>query len=136
MARVMTLQQALKIWTLTILTGVLMYTAGQLSESIVADPGSSVTLRWVAVAAAVLSSAIWMVLIAWGAALSDEFHRHVALVGTAIAFAGELLLRVGFIVMQDARLVSSRAYIPTLPSAMGLWIAGVLIAAAYYRARA
>ena len=47
----------------------------------------------------------------------DEYHRHVVLVGAAVAFVGELLVHIGFNVMQDARLVSWSTHLQEIPVA-------------------
>ena len=65
----------------------------------------------------------------------DEYHRHVVLVGTAIAFVAELLVHVAFSVMRDARLVEPNTHLVELPVTMIIWIVGIAISWTYYRLR-
>ena len=78
----------------------------------------------------------WVVLfVAWMVSMVDEYQRHVALVGTAVAFVGELLVHIGFNVMQDARLVSWSTHLQEIPVAMIVWLIGIGASAFYYRLR-
>jgi hypothetical protein len=74
-------------------------------------------------------------MVAWGVSTADEFHRYVALVGTAIAFAADVILRSAIAVMHDTRLIAPQTDLSPVPTAMALWVISVVLASAYYRQR-
>ena len=134
MAKVLSLRQALKVWTAMILSAVLLYMGGELSDFLVAEPASTAS-RWLGAIVAAGSIVPWVFLIAWGVGAADEYHRQIALVGTALAFVLDLLVHVFFNVLQDARLVGWTSHLVELPTAIIVWMVGVAIAAVYYRLR-
>jgi hypothetical protein len=78
----------------------------------------------------------WLLFVAWVVSAADEYHRHVALVGTALAFVGELLVHIGFNVLQDARILSWSVHVQEIPVAMIVWLISVAASAFYHRLRA
>jgi len=132
---VVSLSQALKVWGLTILAVVLMLYGGRLSDSLIASPTATAGLRWLGVVVAAACLLPWIAFVAWSLSMIDEYHRHVVLVGTAIAFVAELLVHVAFSVMRDARLVEPNTHLVELPVTMIIWIVGIAISWTYYRLR-
>jgi len=135
MAKVLTFNQALKLWVLAIVSAGLLYSGGYLSDWLISPPTASIWMRWLGVAVAVGSIVPWLFFIAWALSTADEYHRHVVLVGTAMAFVGELLAHIGFNVMQDARIVSWSTHLQEIPVAMILWVLGIALSAFYQRLR-
>ena len=133
--KVVSLNQALKLWGLAIASAGLLYAGGYLVGYLTAATTTSLGLRWLGVLVAVVSTVPWLLFIAWMVSMMDEYHRHVALVGTAVAFVGELLVHIGFNVMQDARLVSWSSHLQEIPVAMIVWLIGIGASAFYYRHR-
>ena len=133
--KVVSLNQALKLWGWAIASAGLLYASGYLVDYLTASTTTSLGLRWLGVLVAVVSTVPWLLFIAWTVVMMDEYHRHVALVGTAVAFVGELLVHIGFNVMQDARLVSWSMHLQEIPVAMIVWLIGVGASAFYYRLR-
>jgi hypothetical protein len=133
--KVVSLDKALKLWGLGLVAVVVMYFGGQFSESIAGGHGSSALLKWTAVAIAVACMIPWLLFIAWTVSLVDEYHRHVALIGTAAAFVVDALVHVAFNVMQTAQIVSWSSHLLELPVGMLVWVTCVGIAAIYYRMR-
>ena len=131
--KVIPLNQALKLLVLAIASAGLLYASGYLVDYLTAS--TSLGLRWLGVFVAVGSVVPWLLFIAWMVSTMDEYHRHVALVGTAVAFVGELLVHIGFNVMQDARLVSWSTHLQEIPVAMIVWLMGMGASAFYYRLR-
>ncbi len=134
--KVVSLNTALKLWGWAIASAGLLYASGYLVDSLTASTTASLALRWVAVFVAVGGLLPWLLFIAWVVSATDEYHRHVALVGTAIAFVGELLVHIGFNVMQDARIVSWSTHLQETPVAMIVWLISVAGSAFYHRPRA
>jgi hypothetical protein len=132
--KVVSLNQALKLWGLAIASAGLLYASGFLVDHLTAD-GSSPALRWLGVGVAVGSIVPWVFFIWWTIAQLDEYHRHVVLVGSAIAFVGELLAHIGFNVMQDAHIVSWSMHVQEIPLAMAVWLLGIGASAFYHRLR-
>jgi hypothetical protein len=133
MPKVLTLKQGLKVWGWMILAAALLLKGGSLSDSLVAS--NSVGTRWLGVGVAALSQVPWIVLVAWGFSVADEYERHIGLVATAIAFVGYVLLYLTFAVIQNAHLVDEHFYLPYLPVAGIMWLIGLGIAKLYYRVR-
>jgi len=133
MPKVLTLKQALKVWGWMILSAVLLLKGGTLSDSLVAS--TSPATRWLGVGVAALSQVPWIVLVAWGFTVADEYERHIGLVATAIAFVGYVLLYVSFAAIQNAHLVDEHFYLPYLPVAGIMWLFGLGVAKLYYRLR-
>src|SRR5437588_438423 len=134
MAKVLSLSQALKAGLFFIFALLALAFGDRLGEHLMADPNHSI-VRWAGVGVVTACVVPWICTIVWGVAVGDEYVRQVALVGTAIGFVLDVLLHVGFIAAQDARLVSWSAHVPTLPAAIGAWLLGVLFAGLYYRYR-
>jgi hypothetical protein len=59
----------------------------------------------------------------------------IVLVGTAIAFVGDIVVHIAYGVMVDAHLAGPNTYLPDLGIAMLLWVIGVGLATLYYRLR-
>jgi len=133
--KVIPLNQALKLWGLAIASAGLLYASGYLVDYLTASTTTSLGLRWLGVFVAVGGTLPWLLFIAWMVSAMDEYHRHVTLVGTAVAFVGELLVHIGFNVMQDARLVSWSTHLQELPVAAVVWLIGIGASAFYYRLR-
>jgi hypothetical protein len=133
--KVVSLDKALKLWGFALAAVIVMYFGGQFSESLAANQTASLFLKWTAVAIGVACMIPWLGFIAWSISLVDEYHRHVALVGTAAAFIVNALVHVAFNVMQSARLVSWSSHLLELPVGMFVWIACVAASATYYRLR-
>jgi hypothetical protein len=132
MAKVMSLQQALKFFLFLILAMVVLYGCAYLSDRLVASP--SVALRWLGVVAAIVSLLPWLGFIVTSLSHTDEYYRRIVLVGTAVAFILDLLVHTAFNVIVDAHLVSPASYLPSLPVAVGVWILSVGLTWLYYRA--
>jgi hypothetical protein len=135
MAKALTLSQALRLFLLVLATGFILYYGGRLSEWLIRRPDASLARRWLGVLVAVLALGQWIFIVAKGAIMGDEFQRRIVLLGTAVAFVGDILLQAGFSVMQDARIVSADTYLPSVPAAALLWMLGVGAAVVHYRAR-
>jgi len=133
--KVIPLNQALKLWGLAIASAGLLYASGYIVDYLTASTTTSLGLRWLGVLVAVGSIVPWLLFIAWTLSVLDEYHRHVALVGTAMAFVGELLAHIGFNVMQDARLVSWSTHLQEIPLAMVVWLIGIGASVFYHRLR-
>src|SRR5262245_57243052 len=133
MPKVLSLKQALKVWTWTILGAIALLKGGSLSDSLVASQHAST--RWLGVAVAALSQVPWIVLVAWGFSIADEYQRQIGLVSTAIAFVGYVLLYVTFAVIQNAHLIDENFYLPYVPVAGLMWLVGFGLAKLYYRLR-
>jgi hypothetical protein len=133
MPKVLTLKQALKVWIWMILAAILLFKGGNLSDTLVGS--NRVAIRWLGVGVAALSQVPWIVLVAWGFSVADEYERHIGLVATAIAFVGYVLLYVTFAVIQNAHLVGEHFYLPYLPVAGLMWLIGLGLAKLYYRLR-
>lgn len=136
MPKVVSLDSALKLWGLGLVAVVLMYFGGRFSDSLAASQTISLSLRWLAVAVAVLCMIPWLGFIAWSISLTDEYFRHVTMVGTAAAFIVNALVHVAFNAMQSAGLVSWSSHLLELPVGMIVWVACVAMAAMYHRIRA
>jgi hypothetical protein len=135
MAKVLTLRQGVKVLITMLVALSAMVGGGALSDRLMSDAAAPLVTRWFGVTVAVLALAPWILMMVWAVAMGDEFIRQVALVGTAVAFVGDLLLNVGLAVARDAALVSATFDPPPLPMAMALWVAGVALAMIYYRLR-
>ena len=135
MARMLSLTQALKVWGATIVSAALFIFGGQLSDMLIANPAASPAVRWFAVALAAGGILPWALLTAWLFGTTDEFVRHIVLVGTAIAFVGDVVVHIAYGVMVSAHLVGPNTYLPELGVAMLLWLFGVGLATLYYRLR-
>ena len=135
MAKVLTPQQAVKGWLIILLALASMLGGGAISDKLIADSTAPAIMRWFGVTVAVLAIVPWLLIMIWGIGAGDEFVRQIALVGTAIAFVGDLLVHIGVAVARDAALISATFDPPPLPLAMALWIAGLGLAALYYRFR-
>ncbi len=133
--KVVSLDKALKLWGLGLVAVVVMYFGGKFSDSIGANETASMTLKWTAVAVAVGCMIPWLWFIGWSISLTDEYFRHVAVVGTAAAFIVNALVHVGYNTMQAARMVSWSSHLLELPVGMIVWVACVSVAAIYYRLR-
>lgn len=133
--KVVSLNQALKLWGLAIASAGLLYASGYLVDYLTASTTTSLGLRWLGVLVAVGSVVPWLLFIAWMVSTMDEYQRHVALVGAAVAFVGELLVHIGFNVMQDARLVSWSSHLQELPVAGVVWLIGIGASVFYHRLR-
>lgn len=131
MAKVMSLQQALKFYLFLIVVLVVLLGGGSLSDHLVASPSAG--LRWLGVAAAIVSLLPWLGFIIAMLSHTDEYYRRVVLVGTSVAFVVDLIVHVAFNVMVDGHLVDPAFYLPTLPVAMGVWVASVGLTLLYYR---
>lgn len=133
--KVVSLNQALKLWGLAIASAGVLYASGYLVDHLTASTTTSLWLRWLGVLVAVGSTGPWLLFTAWTVSMLDEYQRHVTLVGTAVAFVGELLVHIGFNVMQDARLVSWSTHLQELPVAAIVWLIGIGGSAFYFRLR-
>ena len=135
MAKVIGYGQALKVWLLMLAAMLLLIFGGLFSDRLIHSTDAYAMARWFGVAVGIVIVIPWMLTIVWGVSAGDEYVRQVALVGTAIAFAIDILAYVGFNAAQEARLVSWSAHLPPLLVAMGAWLIGVSVAALYYRFR-
>jgi hypothetical protein len=133
MAKVISLNRALVYGLFFLLSLVALGGGPRLSGHLLASP--SPTMRWIGVSVAVGYPLPWIVLVILGIGTWDEFQRHVALVGTALAFVMELLFYTAFYAMQDARLIGPSMKVPLLIPTGLIWILSVGIAALYYRTR-
>ena len=109
--------------------------AGRWSEALLHSSPRSTGTSWLAVALAVLSVIPWIYCVAWGVAAGDEYVRHIALVGTALAFVVALLVRIALNAMVDAQLIPHDLQVPELVSAIASWVLSCGIAILYYRNR-
>jgi hypothetical protein len=132
MSKVMPLQQALKFFLVMVGALVALWAGSALSDRLVTNPSAGV--RWLGVAAAVVSLLPWLWVIFQSISHADEYIRRVVLVGTAAAFVVDLLFHVAFNVIVDARLVSATSYLPALPVAIVIWMLSVAVTFLYYRA--
>jgi hypothetical protein len=132
MAKVVSLQQALKFFLWVILVLVVVTGGSSLSDHLVAN--QSARLRWLGVAVAVVSLLPWLGFIIASLSRADEYHRRIVLVGTAVAFVVDLLVHMAFNLIVNAHLVSPTSYLPALPVATGIWLASVGLTLLYYRA--
>ena len=135
MAKVIPLQQALKVWVAVIGSGVLLYLGRELSDFLVRDRSAPPSLRWAGVAVAVVSVIPWMLMIAWGVSVADEYYRRVAIEGTALAFVVDLTVHVAFGTLVDAGLLASTSVLLEVPAAIITWMASIGIVLLYYRFR-
>jgi hypothetical protein len=133
MSRVIPRNHAFKYIIYSCLSFVALGAGERWSYHLLASP--SVTAKWLGVAVAVASPLPWLGLVVVGVSTWDEFQRHVALMGTALAFVIGLLLRTGFYAAQDAKLISPYATFPDLVATLTIWCVGVGAAALYYRTR-
>lgn len=133
MARALPLQQALKYFLLLILAMVVLYAGSAATDHLVASPSTG--LRWLGVAVAIVSLVPWLGFVIASLSLTDEYHRRIVLVGTAVAFVVDLLVHVAFGVIVDAHLVGPGFYLAELPVAMGVWVASAGLTLFYYRMR-
>ena len=133
MAKVLSLGQALRYGLLFLLSLVAMGGGPWLSEVLFASP--SLAMRWLGVVVSVATPLPWLALAIMGMGMWDEFQRHIALVGTAIAFVGELLFYLAFYAMKSAKLIGPAVYVPHLLATLLIWVLSVGVAALYYRTR-
>lgn len=133
MANVVPLERALKVGLLFLLSLVALGGGPWLSARLLASP--SAAMRWGGVVLAVAAPVPWLALVVIGMGTWDEFQRHVTLVGTAVAFVGELLFYLAFYAMRDARLIGPTVHIPHLLATLLIWVTSVGVAALYYRTR-
>jgi hypothetical protein len=131
----LSLTQALKVWGATIVSAALFIFGSRLSDMLIANPAASPAVRWAAVAVAAGSILPWALLTMWLFGTTDEFVRHIVLVGTAIAFVSGVVVHIAYGVMVDAHLIGPNTYLPELGVAMLLWLFGVGLATLYYRLR-
>jgi hypothetical protein len=133
--KVVSLNQSLKLSGFAIVSAGLLYASGYLVDYLTSSTTTSLWLRWLGVLVAVGSTVPWLLFIAWMVSTMDEYQRHVTVVGTAVAFVGELLVHIGFNVMQAASLVSWSTHLQELPVAGIVWLIGIAGSAFYYRLR-
>ena len=133
--KVVSLDKALKLWGLGVAAAVVMYYGGKFSDSIAPNEIASISLRWAAVAVAVVSMIPWLLFIAWSISLTDEYFRRIAILGTAAAFIVNTLVHIAYDAMRSVRLVSWDSHLLELPVGMVVWVACVGAAAIYYRLR-
>lgn len=133
MAKVIPLDRAFRYLLLFLLSLVALGGGPRLSEHLFAS--SSLAMRWLGVVVSVASPLPWLALVILGMGLWDEFQRHIALVGTAIAFVVELLFYMTFYALKSARLLGPAVYVPYLMATLFIWIVSVGVTALYYRAR-
>jgi hypothetical protein len=133
MAKVIPLDRAFKYGLLFLLSLVVLGGGPYLSDHLLASP--STAIRWWGVIVAVACPIPWLALVLMGIGTWDEFQRHIALVGTAVAFVGELLFFMAFHAMQDAKLIGPNVYVPHLVATVLIWVASVSVTALYYRTR-
>src|ERR1700690_4330205 len=103
MAKVIPLDRALRYLLLFLLSLVVLGGGPRLSDHLFASP--SLALRWLGVVVSVASPLPLLALVILGMGLWDEFQRHIALVGTAIAFVAEHLFYMAFYALKSARLI-------------------------------
>jgi hypothetical protein len=132
-AKVIPLDRALRYGVYFLLALIALGGGSWLSGHLIANP--STAMRWVGVVVAVASPLPWLALVLLGIGTWDEFQRHIALVGTAVAFVVECLFYTALHVMQDAGLISPHVYVPYFLATLVIWVAAVGAAAVYYRAR-
>jgi hypothetical protein len=135
MAKVIPLDRFLKLLVYCVIAMVCLGFGGVFSEHVRHTPDASRWLRWLAVVIGTLSILPWMAIVVGGLWLGDEYVRHVALVGTAIAFGANVVFDMALAHMRNVRLVDAGAHLAVLPVAMALWVLGVGAAALYYRVR-
>ena len=135
MAKVIPLRQALVGLIVTIGSMVWLVVASRWSEGLLRSPAHSAGTGGLAVALAVLSVVPWIYCVAWSIAAADEYVRHIAIVGTALAFVVGLLAHIALNVMIDAGFVAGDLHVPELVVALGAWLVGCAIAILYYRQR-
>jgi hypothetical protein len=135
MAKVLTLNQALKALLFMIAAVLILLFGSQFADQLTRDPNATVYIRWLGVAVAVGVTVPWILLIVWAVSAGDEYVRQVALVGTSFAFLADVLVHIGFNAALDARLIGWNTQLLPIPLALGLWVLGVSIAALYFRYR-
>jgi hypothetical protein len=135
MAKVIPLERAVKLFFITLVALLAMLGGSELSDRLISNHAASVSARWFGVTVAVLAVVPWVIMMVWAVGVGDEFIRQVALAGTAVAFVGNFLVKVGIAAARDAALVSATFDLPPLQLALGLWVGGVALAAIYYRFR-
>lgn len=133
MAKVIPLQQALKLWFATIGSVVFVFFGGRLSDFLVSDPTASALVRWVGVLVAVVAVVPWVVVIAWTVSVTDEYYRQMTLVGTSVAFVLDLMAHIAYWAMIDAGLVRGGMGMHEFGVAACAWIFGMTLSATYYR---
>lgn len=133
MAKVIPLDRALRYFVLFLLALVALGGGGWLSDALIRNP--STAMRWLGVVVAVASPLPWLALVVLGIGTWDEFQRHVALVGTAVAFVVECLFYTALYVMQNAKLIDPEFYVPYFVATGVIWFACTGVAALYYRTR-
>jgi hypothetical protein len=135
MAKVVPLNRLLKVLIFTLVAMACLILGATVSDSLFARPDASLSMKWVGVLVGTLSIVPWMVTVLWGISVGDEFVRRIALVGTAVAFAIDLVVHVAFNLLQDAKIVSWSTHLPAVPLAILLWMLGVGATTLYYRYR-
>jgi hypothetical protein len=135
MAKVMTLPQALKLLGAFILAGVVQGFGPHLADLLMSPPSASVWARGLGVVIAVGSSLPYLALVYWLMGASDEYNRHILLVGTALAFILNLLAHLGLYALQEARFVDGRYFLTIWPTTVVVWLIGLTLATLYYRVR-
>src|SRR5690348_6442750 len=98
MAKVIPLQRAVKVLCLALFALVAILAGGALGDRLISNASAPESARWIGVTVAILALVPWLFLIIWGVGLGDEFVRQIALIGTAVAFVGDLLVHVGITV--------------------------------------
>jgi hypothetical protein len=135
MAKVVPLNRLLKVLFYFLLAMACFVLGVEVSDRILARPDASLMLRWFAVVLGTVSIVPWMLTVLWSVGAGDEYVRRIALVGTAVAFAGDLLLHVAFNLLQDAKIIGWDTHLQPVAAAMVLWVLGICLTSLYYRYR-
>src|SRR5207237_5917164 len=108
MAKVLTLPQLLKLLGAMIFAGIAAGFGPHVADLLMSPPSPSLWARCLGVVIVVGSSVPYFVLVVWLMGASDEYNRHIMLVGTALAFVLNLVAHIGLHALQEARFVDSR----------------------------
>jgi hypothetical protein len=135
MPKALTLEQFARLILWFLLAAALLAIGPRIADWMLARPDPTVMQRWLAVAIAVCSLIPWLLFVAWGIAIADEFQRQILLVGTALGFVAALLVSVATAVMADADLIAYPPRILDVRTAFGFWFLGLAISWLHHRAR-
>ena len=127
----MTLRQAVRIWAFTSVAVACLALGPRVTDALVRRPSG--LARGLAVVATVLTTLPLILLAAYIVRSADEFSRRIWVTGAALGLGGMLLVYPAFFTLQEAGFVSESAWLPYLPTALALWLAGALCARWYYQ---
>ena len=128
MPRLMTLRQAVTIWTLTALAVGCLLLGPRWAEHLLHAEAPTTATRVLAVIASIMTTAPLVLLAIVMVRGADEYHRRLLSTGAALACGGMVVLYPAFYAAQEAGLIAETRFLPYLPTACGLWLVGAAIA--------